>query len=90
MDADYGIYTAMVNDTIAKLERKEGLPNIPFIRQKIREAKKSIKTLENGSAFCADMEMLEKTEKALKANKDKLAAFKAILDYVNARVNANK
>jgi len=90
MKENYGIYTAMVNDTIAKLEEGKFLPNLRGIRNEISEAKKSINILESGSAFCVDMDMLEKTEKALQNAKDRLAAFTAILDYVNKRINANK
>lgn len=89
MESNYGIYTAMVNDTISKLEAKKGLPNIPFIKKQIKEAKKSVRILVEGSTFCKDMEMLEKTEKALQNSKDKLAAFTTILDYVNKKMNAN-
>lgn len=91
MAESYGQYTAMVNDTITKLEKKEGLPNIPFIRKQIKEAKKSINVIINGSVFCTDMVMLEKTEKALQDAKDRLAAFTALLDYINKKIKqANK
>lgn len=90
MVGNYGIYTAMVNETISKLESGKCVPNMMAIRRQIAEAKKSINVLVNGTIFCADMEMLEKTEKALQNANDRLEAFKAILRYVNKRINANK
>lgn len=87
---NYGRYAAMVNDTIAKLECGKFLPNLRGIRKQISEAKKSINILEKGSAFCADMDMLDKTEKALQDAKDRLTAFTAILEYVNKRINTSK
>lgn len=90
MATNYGIYTDMYNNTINALESGKMFPNINAIKKEIREAKKSINVIIKGSAFCADMEMLSKTEIALQNAKDRLNAFKAILSYVNSKINANK
>lgn len=90
MEEKYGIYTNMYNKTIAELESGRMLPNLRGIRKEIRYVNKSIRALVKGSAFCTDMVMLEKTEKALKRAEDKKNALEAILNWVNNKINANK
>lgn len=84
---NFGIYTELYNSTIKELESGKFLPNIKAIRKQIADAKKSIRILEKGSAFCQDMEMLAKTEHRMQLAKDKRNAMVAVLEYITEKMN---
>lgn len=90
MAVNYGIYTDMYNNTIQALESGKMIPNIKAIKSEIRGANKSVRIISGGSAFCADMEMLKKTDEALRNANDRLNALNAILSYVNKKIDDNK
>lgn len=86
MEKDFGVYTELYNSTIKELESGKFFPNIKAIRKQIADAKKSIRILEKGSAFCQDMEMLAKTERRIQLAKDKRNAMVAVLGYINEKM----
>lgn len=77
----------MYNTIISDLKSGKFFPNMKAIRKQIRDAKKSIKILEEGVIFCKDLDMLEKTERKLQIAKDKLNAINAVVVYIE---NKNK
>lgn len=77
----------MYNTIISDLKSGKFFPNMIAIRKQIRDAKKSIKILEEGVIFCKDLDMLEKTERKLQMAKDKLNAINAVVVYIE---NKNK
>lgn len=87
MNRNFGIYTDMYNTIISDLKSGKFFPNMIAIRKQIRDAKKSIKILEEGVIFCKDLDMLEKTERKLQMAKDKLNAINAVVVYIE---NKNK
>lgn len=87
MNQNFGIYTDMYNTIISDLKSGKFFPNMKAIRKQIRDAKKSIKILEEGVIFCKDLDMLEKTERKLQIAKDKLNAINAVVVYIE---NKNK
>ena len=87
MNQNFGIYTDMYNTIISDLKSGKFFPNMKAIRKQIRDAKKSIKILEEGVIFCKDLDMLEKTERKLQMAKDKLNAINAVVVYIE---NKNK
>lgn len=82
MNQNFGIYTDMYNTIISDLKSGKFFPNMKAIRKQIRDAKKSIKILEEGVIFCKDLDMLEKTERKLQIAKDKLNAINAVVVYI--------
>lgn len=87
MNQNFGIYTDMYNTIISDLKSGKFFPNMKAIRKQIKDAKKSIKILEEGVIFCKDLDMLEKTERKLQIAKDKLNAINAVVVYIE---NKNK
>lgn len=87
MNQNFGIYTELYNSAIRDLDSGKFLPNLKAIRKQIADAKKSIRILTNGSAYCQDMDMLAKTEKKLQLAKDKLNAMNAVLAYIKKKYN---
>ena len=77
----------MYNTIISDLKSGKFFPNMKAIRKQIKDAKKSIKILEEGVIFCKDLDMLEKTERKLQIAKDKLNAINAVVVYIE---NKNK
>ena len=87
MNQDFGIYTGLYKSVISDLDSGKFLPNLKAIRKQIADAKKSIRILVNGAAFCHDLEMLAKTEHKLQLAKDKLNAMNAVYDYIKKKYN---
>lgn len=90
MEKDFGIYTELYHSCISHLESGRFFPDLKAIRKQIADAKKSIRILEKGSAFCKDMEMLAKTERGIQNAKDKRDAMVAVLEYINERMRKEK
>ena len=84
---DFGIYTDCYNSIIADLDSGKFLPNPKDIRKQILDAKKAIKALTEGSAFCRDLQMLEKTERRIQQEKDKLRAMNEVNEYIKKKYN---
>lgn len=82
---DFGIYTDCYNSIIADLESGKFLPNLKAIRKQISDVKKSIRVLVKGSVFCQDLKMLEKTERQIQLQKDKLEAMNAVYEYIKRK-----
>ena len=75
---DFGIYTDCYNSIIADLDSGKFLPNPKAIRKQISDAKQAIKALVEGSTFCKELQMLEKTERRIVQEKYKLLAMHAV------------
>lgn len=86
MEKDFGVYTELYNSAIKDLESGRFFPNLKAIRKQIADAKKSIRILEKGSAFCQDMEMLAKTERRILLAKQKRDAMVSLMEYINEKM----
>lgn len=85
MNQNFGIYTDLYNSIINDLDSGRFFPNMNAIRKQISGAKKSIRVLVKGSAFCQGLKMLEKTERRIQLLKDKLRAMNAVLAYIEGK-----
>ena len=87
MNQNFGIYTDLYSSAISDMESGKFLPNLKAIRKQIADAKKSIRILVKGSAFCQDLKMLEKTERKIQLQKGKLRAMNAVYEYIKRKYN---
>lgn len=90
MNQNFGIYTDLYNSVINDLESGKFLPNLKAIRKQIADAKKTIRVLVKGAAFCQNMEMLAKTERRIQLAKQKRDAMVAIMEYINEKMRYKK
>ena len=90
MNQNFGIYTDLYNSVINDLESGKFLPNLKAIRKQIADAKKTIRVLVKGAAFCQNMEMLAKTERRIQLAKQRRDAMVAIMEYINEKMRYKK
>lgn len=83
---DFGIYTAVYYTAIKSFESGKCFPNVKAIRKQASEAKKTVRELISGAAFCPNMEALEETERAIKNAKDKYNAMAELLNFINKKL----
>ena len=68
------------------LKEYKGIPNIKGFEKIIRETKKKIKAIENGSCFAKDDEEVRQAEIAMARRSGELQAYEEILASIKKRI----
>lgn len=68
------------------LKEHKGIPNIKGFEKAIRDTKKKIKAIENGSCFAKDDEEVRQAEIAMAKRSGELQAYEETLSYINKRI----
>ena len=87
-------YKAVYQPLFDKLNSGNFFPNIPAIKNKIRELRHRMNILCTGVNFAKDLEEVNKVEDRLDALRGQKRAYQDVLKYVNKRIketeSANK
>lgn len=68
------------------LKEHKGIPNIKGFEKAIRETKKKIKAIENGSCFAKDDEEVRQSEIAMAIRSGELQAYEETLASIKKRI----
>lgn len=79
-------YKAVYQSLFDKLNCGKFFPNIPAIKNKIRELNHRMDILCTGVNFAKDLEEVNKVEERLDALRGQKRAYQDILKYVNKRI----
>lgn len=79
-------YKAVYQPLFDKLNSGEFFPNIPAIKEEIRELSHRMDILCTGVNFAKDLKEVEKVEERLDVLRGQKRAYQDILKYVNKRI----
>ena len=80
-------YNEMTESLNKVLKEHKGIPNINSFEKAIRETKKKIKAIENGSCFAKDDEEVRQAEIAMAIRSGELQAYVETLASIKKRIN---
>lgn len=83
-------YKAVYQSLFDKLNCGKFFPNIPAIKNNIRELNHRMDILCTGVDFAKDLEEVKRVEDILDILRDQKRAYQDILKYVNKRIKENE